>query len=72
MLFGTIFTENYMTQYLDVMLPHLLSSILPIQPEDKPLADTIRTILYYVGRYCEVSAYQHIITSALKGELIQN
>jgi hypothetical protein len=57
MLFGTIFTENYMTQYLDVMLPHLLSSILPIQPEDKPLADTIRTILYYVGRYCEVSAY---------------
>ncbi len=56
-----------MTQYLDVMLPHLLSSILPIQPEDKPVADAIRSIVFYIGRYCEVTAYMHIITSALKG-----
>jgi hypothetical protein len=72
MLFGTIFTENYMTQYLDVMLPHLLSSILPLQPEDKPVADIVYKIVAYLGRYCEVSAYLHIMASALKGELIQN
>ena len=28
MLYGTIFTENYMTQYLNDMLPHLFSSAL--------------------------------------------
>lgn len=72
MVFGTIYTENYMTQYLDVMLPHLLSSIIPIHPEDKPVSDVIYKIVRYLGRYCEVTAYLHIITSALKGELIQN
>jgi hypothetical protein len=72
MVFGTIFTENYMTQYLDVMLPHLLSSIIPMHPEDAPVADAVERIVFYLGRYCEVSAYLHIVTSALKGELIQN
>jgi hypothetical protein len=61
-----------MTQYLDVMMPHILSSIIPLQLEDKPIAEIIYKIVVYIGRYCEVSAFLHIITSALKGELIQN
>jgi len=28
--------------------------------------------MFYLGRYCEVSAYLHIMTSAVKGELVQN
>lgn len=61
-----------MTQYLDVMLPHLISSILPVQEEDKRVCDSIYSIMKYLGRYCEVTAYLHIISSALKGELVQN
>jgi hypothetical protein len=56
-----------MTQYLDVMMPHILSSIIPLQLEDKPIAEIIYKIVVYIGRYCEVSAFLHIITSALKG-----
>lgn len=72
MLYGTIFTEQYMTQYLDVMIPHLLSSAVATLPEDESVSKIIRRILHLIGRYCEVSAYSHIMTSALKGELIQN
>jgi len=31
-LYGVIYTEQYMSQYLDVMLPHLFSSCVAIQP----------------------------------------
>ena len=72
MVYGVIFTENYMTQYLDVMLPHLFSSAIATQPEDEPVAALIRRTLHLIGRYCSVSAYEHIIASALKGELVQN
>lgn len=72
MLFGVIFTEQYMTQYLDVMLPHLLSSAIPITSEDRAVADLICRTLHFIGRYCEVSSYVHIMGSALKGELVQN
>lgn len=61
-----------MTQYLDVMLPHLLSSIIANSPEDRPVADIICKTLHLIGRYCEVSSYVHIMGSALKGELVQN
>ena len=72
MLYSTIFTENYMTQYLDVLIPHLLSSVIPLSIEDAPISENIFKIICYIGRYCEVSAYYHIVASALKGELIQN
>jgi len=61
-----------MTQYLNDMLPHLFSSALAGRPEDKPVADLICRTLHLIGRYCEVPAYLHIISSSLRGELIQN
>lgn len=61
-----------MTQYLDVMLPHMLSSACAERQEDEPVAALIRRTLHFLGRYCEVSAYQHLIASALRGELVQN
>ena len=72
MLYGVIYTEQYMTQYLDVMLPHLFSSCVALQPEDEPVAVLICRTLHLLGRYCEVSAYEHILASALKGELVQS
>lgn len=61
-----------MTQYLDVLIPHLLSSVIPLSIEDAPMSKIIYQIICYIGRYCDVSAYYHIVASALKGELIQN
>jgi len=61
-----------MTQYLNEMLPHLLSSIIPIDEQDRPVAELLQKTMFYIGRYCEVSGYLHIMSSAIKGELIQN
>ena len=36
------------------------------------MSNIIYQIICYIGRYCDVSAYYHIVASALKGELIQN
>ena len=67
MLYGVIFTENYMTQYLNEILPNLFSSSMAYREEDKPIAELILRTLHLIGRYCEVSAYIHILQSALKG-----
>ena len=56
-----------MTQYLDVMIPHLLTSIIAFDDDDKKTAQLIQKVMYYIGRYCEPQAYLHIIKSALKG-----
>ena len=56
-----------MSQYLDVMLPHLLSSILPVEKDDEEGSKLLCRTLHLLGRYCEVSAYAHIMGSALKG-----
>ena len=61
-----------MTQYLNDMLPHLFSSALAQRPEDKGVADILCRTLHLIGRYCEVPAYLHIISSSLRGELVQN
>ena len=36
------------------------------------MADYISKIFFYIGRYCEQSAYIHLIQDALNGTLIQN
>lgn len=61
-----------MTQFLDNLIPQLLPSIIALSPEDKPVADIICKIFFYIGRYCEQSGYFHLIKSALDGKLIQN
>ena len=71
-LYGVAFTENYLTQFLDVMIPHFLPSILPHSADDRKVSDKVCKIFYYLGRYCEQSAYIHLMESALDGKLIQN
>ena len=67
MLYGVIFTEHYMTQYLNDMLPNLFSSCIAYREEDKVVSKLILRTLHFIGRYCEVSAYIHILQSALRG-----
>ena len=61
-----------MTHFLDAFIPQFLPSIIPITHEDKKVAEKVCKIFYYLGRYCEQSAYIHLMKSALNGTLIQN
>lgn len=49
------------------MIPHLLTIIIPLQTEDKPVCDVVEQMMFYIGRYCETSAYLHVMKSALQG-----
>lgn len=40
-LYGAIYTENYLTQYLDNMVPQLLASVIPHQKEDEQCCSII-------------------------------
>lgn len=71
-IYGAIYTENYLTQYLDDMIPQLLASVIPHEKEDVPCCRKIERMFYYIGRYCEQSTYLHIMKSALEGKLVQN
>ena len=72
LVYGIIFTENYMTQYLDIMIPQLLPNILPLEIQDQLVCSLVEKCFFYLGRYCDVSAYLHVITSAIKGEMVRN
>jgi hypothetical protein len=54
------------------MVPQLLPSIVKVGGSDGRVADLIGKIFYYIGRYCQQSAYIHLIRAALEGKLIQN
>ena len=54
------------------MIPQLLPSILPYPGDNPRVSEKICKIFYYIGRYCEQTAYIHLMKSALEGVLIQN
>jgi hypothetical protein len=54
------------------MLPNLLTGVIPHEKEDIACCLKIERMFFYIGRYCELSSYLHIMKSALAGELVQN
>jgi hypothetical protein len=71
-VYGALFTENYLTQYLDDMIPHLLTAVIPHSNEEKACCEKIEQMFYYIGRYCELPSYVHIMKSSLEGKMVQN
>lgn len=71
-LIGVIYTENYMTNHLDKFIPPFITVLGSNRQEDAEVCQVAGQIFHYLGRYCEYSAYSHIIKAALKGECVQH
>jgi hypothetical protein len=54
-LFSTIYSEDYMTQFLDELLVAMYKVV--IDKSNKDIADNIKLTLRLIGRYCKPSAY---------------
>lgn len=55
LLFSTIYSEDYMTQFLDELLVSMYKVV--IDKSNKDIADNIKLTLRLIGRYCKPSAY---------------
>jgi len=66
-MFSVIYSEEYITQFLDNLLVALYKNVL--EKENKIIMKNIPQILKLLGRYCLPSYYRTLIMSAIKNEL---
>ena len=66
-LYSIIYSEDYMTQFLDNLLVCLYKVVL--DKSNKLIKRNIELSIRMIGRYCSPKSYQTLIMSAIKNEL---
>lgn len=66
-LFSVIYSEDYMTQFLDNLLVSFYKVIL--EKENKIIMKNVPYVLTLLGRYCMPAAYRSLVMSAIRNEL---
>lgn len=69
LLYGLIYAEDYVTQFLDKFVVNILYNLEVRTKEDQVIADKTCQIFYYLGVYCPYTSYMPLIKSALKSEI---
>lgn len=67
LLCSIIYTEDFMTQFLDHLLVALYKAVL--EKDNKVVKQKIPECLRYLGRYCKPEAYSTYLVSAISNEL---
>jgi len=67
LLCSIIYTEDFMTQYLDHLLVALYKGIG--EKENKVVMKNLPLCLKYLGRYCPPVAYGTLVLQAIRNEL---
>jgi len=72
LLFGLIYAEDYTTQFLDKFVINILHNLNIRNKDDQIIADKTCQIFHYIGVFCHSKAFLPLISSALKGEFLDN
>lgn len=67
LLFSIVYSEDFMTQFMDEMLVALYKVVL--NTTNKVIMKRVSLSFRMLGRYCPPAAYEDLLTSAIKNEL---
>ncbi|KAM3145249.1 hypothetical protein pb186bvf_002577 [Paramecium bursaria] len=72
-IYGVIYSEEYMTQFLDNFVPNMITAIKYAQTQNnQKILLNLGKVFYYIGRYCEPKSYLLMIFQSLRGNYIRD
>jgi hypothetical protein len=69
MLLGVLYSEDYMTQFLDQFIPNTITAIECREGDSKLIMEStlkVKRTYQLLGRFCDFSAYMPIVFSGVR------